>query len=279
MKKDLNTLLKNDFVCLDGSMGAIVMAMGHAPGDILKLNVTEPETITGIHRGYFEAGSDIVFTNTFDLSEAAAERLGIPLGDIVRAAVDNALEAAEGREDRYVLLDLSPSGMDEDKAAAHYEKIIRAAEGRTDGIILETMTSLSDMKAVLKVLPDTGKAPLLTSITVRENGKTWFGDDIKDYIDLANASDIVACGINCTLDPEGMLPFARMLKEKSVHPVFAKPNRGQPRRTENGSVYDMSAEDFAEGVKRIASEGIHILGGCCGSDAECIKKICEALKR
>ena len=270
---NVKELLQRDFVCLDGSMGAVVMGMGYPADDILKLNLDAPGVIEKIQKGYFEAGSDMVFTNTFDLSAAKAQRYGVSIGELVNAAIDIADKAREGMNDKFVALDLSPSGMEEEEAYGHYITLIEAGNDRTDLIVVETLTSLSDLRACIKAVKAASSLPLFSSISVRENGRTWFGDRLEDYIDTVNGSDILCAGINCTLDPAAMLPMALKLKEGCDMAVYAKPNRGQPVKTAEGTSYDMSAEEFSEGIMEIYRRGIRVLGGCCGSDAECIGMI------
>lgn len=271
-------LLKKDFVCLDGSMGAVVMGMGYSPDNILRLNLEAPGVISGIQRGYFEAGSDMVFTNTFDLKKQTAERYGVELGDLVSAAVKNAYDACEGMEEKFVALDLSPTGLEEDEAYDHYALMIDTAKDSTDLIVVETLTSLSDLRACIRAAKACSSLPLFSSISLRENGRTWYGDALEDYIDIVNASDILCAGINCTLDPAGMLPLALKLRENCDKAVYAKPNRGQPVKTQSGTSYDMSAEEFSDGIAELYRRGIRVLGGCCGSDAECIRMINKKIR-
>ena len=276
---NVEELLKKDFVCLDGSMGAVVMGMGYAPENILKLNLEAPEIIRGIQRGYFEAGSDMVFTNTFDMKAQTAERYGVSLKELVSAAIKNADDAREGMEGKFVALDLSPTGMEENDAYVHYCGMIEAASDRTDLIVVETLTAVSDLRACIRAAKEYSSLPLFSSITVRENGRTWYGDSLEDYIDTVNASGILCAGINCTLDPEAMLPMAIKLLEGCDRPVYAKPNRGQPVKTASGTSYDMSAEEFSDGIVEMYRRGIRVLGGCCGSDAECIRLINDKIRK
>lgn len=276
---DIRELLKQDFVSLDGSMGAVIMAKGFQPADILKLNIERPDVIKDIHKGYFDAGSDIVFTDTFDLSVKGAERIGLNADDIITAAIRNADDARKEAGHGFIALDLSPSGMmKEEEAFEHYSYLIRSAADRTDLLVLETIAQLSDIRACIRAAKEYSSLPLFVSMSFTDKGRTWFGDRIKDYIELVNASDIACCGINCTLDPEEIYPFAVMLKENTSVPVFAKPNRGQPVKTETGTSYNMTPEDFAEKSAKLYDAGIHILGGCCGNDAECIRMLNSRLR-
>ena len=275
---NVKELLQKDFVCLDGSMGAVVMGMGYSPDDILKLNLDAPSVIEKIQRGYFEAGSDIVFTNTFDLRAEKAERYGLSIGELVGAAIDIADRARVGMDNKFIALDLSPSGLGEDEAYAHYLSLIEAAADRCDLIVVETLTSLSDLRSCIKAAEAASSLPLFSSISVRENARTWFGDSLEDYIDIVNASGILCAGINCTLDPAAMLPLAVKLMEGCDRAVYAKPNRGQPVKTDSGTSYDMSAEEFSDGIAEMYRRGIRVLGGCCGSDAECIRMINDKIR-
>lgn len=269
----------NEILCLDGSMGAIVMRMGYAPADILKLNITHPDVIKQIHRGYYNAGCDIVITNTFDLREETASNTGYSIRDILNSAVQNANEVKAEFHDKAVALGLSPSGKDTyEEAYTHYKYQIENVCANVDMIILETTSVLQDVKAAYNAASDTSDKPFFASMSFMANEHTWYGTSLNDYIDYINTTQMDAAGINCTLTPSEMLPLAIKLKQNTHTAVFAEPNRGQPTKTDNGYTYEIPAEEYAKSAAEFVKCGINIIGGCCGADEECMAMLNKLIK-
>lgn len=275
-------LQSNEILILDGSMGAVVMQMGYAPADILKLNITQPDAIKNIHRGYLNAGCDVIISNTFDLRKPIAEKIGFSMEEIIDAALVNANSVKAEFDNKAVAFGLSPSGeMSYDKAYELYKFQIEKALSHSDidMVILETTGLLSDVKAAHEACRSTCDKPFFASMTFCSDERTWFGVQLDEYIEFVNKTDIDAIGINCTLTPDEMLPMALKLKSETNKPVFAEPNRGQPIQTENGLImYQTSADEFAHSLAKFKYNGINILGGCCGADAECMAKLVNEVK-
>lgn len=264
----------NEIILLDGSMGAVVMQMGYSPSDILKLNVTAPEVITNIHRGYFAAGCDIVITNSFDLRKPTSEKAGYDIERLIESAVYNANKAKAEFDDKAVAFGLAPSGeISYEKAYELYKYQISLAHPHTDMIIAETLSTINDAKAVYDACKEVCDKPIFISMSFRENEHTWFGTSLSEYIEFINSTDIDAAGINCTLTPEEMLPILIKLKQNTDKTLFAEPNRGQPVNTPSGISYPTPAEEYAKASAKLIRNGINIIGGCCGADSECMAKL------
>ncbi len=264
----------NEIILLDGSMGAVVMQMGYSPSDILKLNVTTPEVITNIHRGYLAAGCDIIITNSFDLRKSSAEKSGYDIEKLIESAVYNANKAKAEFDDKAVAFGLAPSGEKSYEGAYElYKYQIALAHSHADMIIAETLSTLSDAKAAYDACREVCDKPIFLSMSFRENEHTWFGTSLSEYIEFINSTDIDAAGINCTLTPKEMLPILKKLKQSTDKALFAEPNRGQPINTLSGISYPTSSEDYAKASAELVKNDIHIIGGCCGADSECMAKL------
>ena len=127
-----------------------------------------------VHRDYVEAGSDIVYTNTFGANPL---KLGDETGKIIRAAISIARKAAEGKA--YVALDVGPlgkligeGGISFEEAYENYAAVIKAAEDKTDLIVIETMTDIADARAALLAAKENSSLPAMLSMSFEENGLT-----------------------------------------------------------------------------------------------------------
>ncbi len=274
-------LLNNAPLLLDGSMGAVIMAQGYSPNNILSMNITDPEIIQHIHRGYYSAGCDVAITNTFNLNSFSLSHLDYSLEEIIEAAVSNANEARRNFENKYVAFDLAPSGENTlEDAYFMYKKILKQLKNeKIDLIIIETLSTTQDVEAARRAVREETNLPFWASLTFKENKRTWFGTSLKQWAEYINSSDLDCAGINCTLTPKEMLPLACELKDSINIPVFAQPNRGQPVKTQNGFGYELSADNYAKDCAEFYKNGIHILGGCCGADEECMKRLKNSLSQ
>ena len=270
---------------LDGSMGALLMAGGLRSGEIYSVNSLNPEILIKIHDEYLKAGSDIILTNTFNLSDEISGPLNIPLEKLIYDACTAAKTAAQKYEDRYVALNIGPcpklvssSGRtDASEVFDYFACRIKASEGIADAVFFETFSSAAELETAVAAAKSVTDVPVFASFTFMENKRTWMGDEFSRSFERILAASPDAAGLNCTLTPSEMLPLARSLAEAAGGRIrlLAEPNRGVPRTSCGEVVYDMPAQEFADGTAEIFNAGITIIGGCCGSDPECIKLIRE----
>lgn len=276
---------KNDTILLDGSMGAILIKMGLGGAKIHRLNTEQPEIISEIHKQYFAAGCDIILTNTFNITPESMQKADLSVEETVQGAVAAAKEAKNDYSDRYIALNLGPTGKMMEPYGQHpyhsaydYFKLqIDSAYTDVDLFVIETISDVTEMKAAIQACRDTCDKPILAAMTFTAKEKTWLGVTLDQWADLINESDITAGGINCTLTPAEMLPIAQKLQKMINKPLFVEPNRGQPETDGTNTIYHMSSETFADGLIDFHKSGIHIIGGCCGSDPDCIKATYEKL--
>lgn len=137
--------------------------------------------------------------------------------------------------------------------------------------MLETTSVLGDVEAFAQAAEGAQK-PLFASMTFTPKGRTWYGVALDEWISKVNSLPITVAGINCTLTPTEMLPFAKEMKIKIDKPIFAEPNRGNPINANGIMTYEMDEDTFANGLRSIYDTGINIVGGCCGSNPACMRK-------
>jgi 5-methyltetrahydrofolate--homocysteine methyltransferase len=269
------------------------------------LNITRPDVILAIHKEYLDAGSDIIETNTFSSNsismvdyqmEDLCYELNYEGAKLAREAADE-YTRKDPSKPRFVagaigpttkLLSLSPDvndpgfrAMTFDELAAAYEEQIRGLmEGGADILLIETITDTLNTKAGLfaadQYCKKTGKRiPIMISGTITDaSGRTLSGQTTEAFLNSVTHGDLLSIGLNCALGAKEMRPYIEELADKSELFVSAYPNAGLPN--EFGQ-YDESPEKMCAHVKDFLDHGfLNIVGGCCGTTPEHIKKIAEA---
>ena len=271
------------FVFLDGGMGTQLQARGLQPGQKPELAALEmPDVLTAIHTDYANAGADILLANTFGANAKKLAGCGHTVEDVVTASIACARKAAD-TTGALVALDIGPLGellvpagtLSFEDAYAEFAQVIRAGTAAgADLVFLETMTDLYELKAAILAAKENCTLPIFTSMSFESRGRTFTGCTVESYAITAADLGADAVGINCSLGPKEILPFAQRLC-RSVPagvPVFVKPNAGLPNP--DGS-YNLDPDGFAAEMKEYAAIGVSMLGGCCGTTPAFIAKLHE----
>lgn len=284
---NIKEYIKDNILYLDGGMGTLLQKEGLAPGEKPeKWNITRPEIITRIHRDYFDAGSNVVNTNTFgaNLLKFGAEELEA----IVSAAISNARAASEqsgGAQPKWVALDIGPTGrllkpygdLDfEDAVSVFAETVKLGVKYGADLIMIETMSDSYETKAALLAAKENSSLPVFVSNAYGESGRLMTGATPAAMVALLEGMGADAIGVNCSLGPKALFGVVdEYLKYASV-PVLLKPNAGLPRTINGKSVYDVMPDEFSTDVSELIRRGVRISGGCCGTTPEYISALVEA---
>ena len=271
------------FVFLDGGMGTQLQARGLQPGQKPELAALEmPEVLTAIHTDYANAGADILLANTFGANAKKLTGCGHTVEEVVSASIACARKAAEPTG-ACVALDIGPLGellvpagtLAFEDAYNEFAQVIRAgAAAGADLVFLETMTDLYELKAAILAAKENCDLPVFTSMSFESRGRTFTGCTVESYAVTAAGLGADAVGINCSLGPKEILPFAQRLC-RSVPagvPVFVKPNAGLPNP--DGS-YNLDPDEFAAEMKEYAAIGVSMVGGCCGTTPAFIARLHE----
>lgn len=280
MSDKFRSLLEKKFVFLDGGMGTMLQAHGiqteHVPE---LLNITDPDAIIKIHRMYAEAGSDIIYANTFGANRFKLENTGYSVEEVVKAGIQNARNAVS---DKLVALDmgstgqlLEPSGtLSFEEAYEVYKEIVTAGSD-ADVIVIETMTDLYEVKAALLAAKENSDKPILVTMTFEENMRTFTGVSPECMVAVLEGLGADAIGVNCSLGPEELFPVLDKICSLTSLPVIAKPNAGLPDPVTN--LFNVNPEEFAESAVKLAGAGVKIFGGCCGTTPEHIRQMIKIL--
>ena len=284
--------LGHERLFFDGGTGTLLQAQGLKGGELPETwNLRYPDRIQAVHRAYLEAGSHVICTNTF-----GANALKFPdggewnLDELIRAAVDNAkrARAEAGREaDAYIALDMGPTGrllrpmgdLDFEDAVSLFARVVRVgAEAGADLVLIETMSDGYEAKAAVLAAKENSDLPVVVTTVYDESGKLLTGGTVASTVALLEGLRVDALGVNCGMGPEQMLPLAEELVKLSSVPVVVNPNAGLPRREGDKTVFDVTPEQFAAVMERIAKLGVWGLGGCCGTTPDHIRALTAACR-
>ncbi len=284
--------LGKELLFFDGGMGTLLQERGLQLGGLPEIwNIEHTEEVLDIHRQYFEAGSDIVLTNTFGANALKFHSDEYELEDIVTAAVVNAKEGAnfgvhDGRE-VYVALDVGPTGKllkpmgdlsFEEAYAAFAETMRFGEEAGADLIHIETMSDTYEVKAAVLAAKECTSLPVFVTMIFDEKGKLLTGSDVPGVVAMLEGLRVDALGMNCGLGPEQMLPVLEEVMKYTSLPVIVKPNAGLPKQRNGEAYYDVKPEHFAETMRRITEMGACVIGGCCGTTPEHIRAMVSACR-
>lgn len=279
---DFKELLNNnEFVFLDGGMGTMLQNKGMKAGEIPELiNLEKPEWVIDIHKKYIEAGSQIIYANTFGANRSKLKASGKTPDEIIPAAIKNAKTAADGKA--LAALDIGPIGELLEPAGSlsfeeaydiFREEIIAGKDA--DLIVIETMTDLYEAKAALLAAKENSSLPVMVTMTFEENMRTFTGCSVSSMALTLEGLGADAIGVNCSLGPREFFPVIEELSKWTTLPIIAKPNAGLPDPETGG--YDITPEEFAESALSFVSLGVKIFGGCCGTNPEFIKLLVNKL--
>lgn len=160
-----------------------------------------------------------------------------------------------------------------------YKEVVRAgAAAGADLVIIETMGDSYELKAAVLAAKEASDLPIFATVTMDEKGKMLTGGNVESVTALLEGLGVDVIGLNCGLGPVQLLPLIKRMAEIASVPVMVNPNAGLPRSEGGNTVYDIDSDVFAEAMKVIAESGVSILGGCCGTTPEHIKKMYAVCK-
>src|SRR5205823_4277975 len=295
----LNQLHQRPLLC-DGAMGSLLYARGVTYEQCFDaLNLSQPELITNIHREYINAGAEVIETNSFGANRAKLEAYN--LGDRVREinfrAVRLAREAREiSGQSIFVAGAVGPTGRplqapDEHRLvevrAIFKEQIDALLVGGADLLILETFSSLAELRQAVLAAQDVGGLPIVAQMSFYEDGHTLSGQSAARVAAVLNDLGVDVMGANCSVGPaatldvlQEMIAAARLFldNEQAIPQMFsAQPNAGLPTRIGNRFFYMATPDYFADYAVRFARAGVQLIGGCCGTTPHHIATMRKAL--
>jgi 5-methyltetrahydrofolate--homocysteine methyltransferase len=282
--------LREKTIIFDGAMGTMLMAAGQDPTKTpILLNIEQPELVTDIHHHYYEAGADVVITNTFGGNpiKLAADGLGEQMVHLNRQAVKLSRKVcpAEG----FVAGDIGPCGKmlkplgdispEEMEENFFLQAGVLIGEG-VDLITIETMYSLEEAIAAVHGVKKAGDILLLASITFTKTKNGYFtmmGENVSQCATALIDAGVDMIGANCTLSSADMIDLTKELRASTGTPVLIQPNAGKPVTRKGVTFYEQTPQEFAGDALKIREAGADMLGGCCGTGPEFIGAVTAAI--
>ncbi|WP_158802599.1 MULTISPECIES: methionine synthase [unclassified Acidisoma] len=298
--------LRDQVLLCDGGMGSRVQALTlDIESDFWNrenctevLNLSRPDMVREIHRGYFEAGADMVETNTFGGSPITLAEFDLEdrTQEINRVAGELAREAADSFSDgrhRYVVGSIGPGTKLPSLGNIDYDSLEAALAaqsrgliaGGVDAILIETCQDTLQIKAAVNgakiARSEAGTdTPIFVQVTVETTGTLLVGPDIAAAATVINALDVPLIGLNCATGPQEMAEHIRWLSNNWPGLISVQPNAGLPELVDGHTHYPLGADAMATWIERyVAEDGLNLIGGCCGTSTPHIAALDAMLRR
>ena len=274
----------DEFIILDGAMGTEIQKRGLKLGGIPELlNITNPDMIEQIYMSYMEAGSDIVYANTFGANGYKLKNSGHTVTEVIGKGIEIAKKASDKFYEKtgkrvLVALDLGPIGqlleptgtLSFDRAYDYYREAVLAGQS-ADLVVFETQTDLLEVKSAILAAKENSDLPVMVTMTFEENLRTFTGCSVASMAITLSGLGVDAMGVNCSLGPKELIPVIKEMRKYTHLPLIAKANAGLPDPQSN--TYNVSPEEFAADMIEMVKSGVTVVGGCCGTTPEYIKEL------
>ena len=284
-------LLGKKMLFFDGATGTQLQAQGLKPGELPESwNFTHPEIVEAVHRGYLDVGSNIVKSNTFGANPIKLKGSGLDCKATIEAAVAIAKRACGGRENKFVALNLGPTGKllspygdlpFEDAVAAYGEMVRYGAAAGADLILIETMSDTYEIKAAVLAAKENSDLPVCVTMTFDQDGKLLTGATVEAAALMCEGLGVDAMGFNCGLGPVQVAKLLPQMLAATSLPIIINPNAGLPVEKDGKTCFEVDPEEYAELMYELAQQGPSIIGGCCGTTPahiEAMIKKCKELQ-
>jgi len=316
--------IQKRILVLDGAMGTMLQRYNFSEEDFrgerfkdypssLKgnndlLSLTQPKAIADIHSLYFEAGADIVETNTFSGStiamadygmESLVYELNFESARIAKKVADQYTKANPSKP-RFVAGSIGPTNRTasmspdvnrpefraitfEDLRKAYMQQVEALIDGGVDLLLVETIFDTLNAKAALFAIEEVKEErnidiPIMVSGTITDaSGRTLSGQTVEAFLTSISHIPLLSVGFNCALGAEQLKPYLQRLSNETEFNTSAHPNAGLPNAF---GEYDQTPEQMQELIEDYLKDGlINIIGGCCGTNPDHIKAISEVVKK
>jgi methionine synthase I (cobalamin-dependent)/5,10-methylenetetrahydrofolate reductase len=274
---------------VDGAMGSQLFERGVLYNACLEeLNLTRPELIRKVHEDYVRAGANVIETNTFGANAMRLDKHGLSskVALLNEAGVRIAREAAGAKgfvvgaigPSGYFLGEASPDDITKVRLALGEQSRALVASG-VDALLVETFRQTNELRVAIEaaVLAAGGKVPVIASASVDEHNRMADGTTSAEVARLMKEWGASVVGVNCCDGPMNVLEAVQPMLETGL-PVWAVPNAGLPRRVDDRLVYVSTAEYFGVYARRMYKLGVKLVGGCCGTTPDHVKRIAAAAR-
>ena len=275
--------IKPEVTILDGAMGTMIQSAGLKLGEKPEVfALSHPESVQAIQRQYVEAGSSVLYSNTFGANRKKLHGTGHTVQEIISANMAIAKKAA-GRSAR-VALDIGPIGelmaplgtLSFDEAYDIFRETVAAGrDAGADLIVIETFTDLYEVRAAVLAAKENSTLPVWVTMSFESTGRTFTGTTVPAMALTLDALGVDAMGINCSLGPTEILPLIQEMRKWTNRPLVVKPNAGLPDPATG--LYFITPDEFAQEMLKFKEIGVSAMGGCCGTTPAFIKALSTAV--
>jgi 5-methyltetrahydrofolate--homocysteine methyltransferase len=287
-REEFRLMTEKGTVLLDGGTGSCLRTMGMPVGVCSELWIYEhPDVMKTLQDQYMEAGSAIIYAPTFGANRASLRNLGLEdkTEELNHTLVARTLANAAGKA--LVAGDMSTTGkamepygpMTYDGLLEIYTEQIRLlSEAGADLLVAETLLALDEALVICDAARSVCDLPLMISFSCESDGSLYFGGTVYDAAAALEAMGVDAVGVNCSVGPDQLEAVVQNLHRTVSVPIITKPNAGVPAITKTGeAVYSMKEEEFSGHLKHLVECGASIVGGCCGTTPDYIRKVKKLL--
>ncbi len=291
-EKPLLEAIRTGVLVIDGAMGTQLYERGILYSACFEeLNASRPELVAKVHDDYIRAGAQVIETNTFGANALRLEKYGLQsrVRELNTAGVRVAREAAAGQA--YIVGAIGPSGYFLGEAGegggADLAKVKEAfaaqatalVEAGVDALMVETIRQTPELRVAVEaaVAAAQGRVPVIASASLDESGRMAEGTEADEVARLVREWGASVAGVNCSDGPMSVLAAVEKMVPLGL-PVLASPNAGLPRRVDERMVYVSTPEYFGVYARRMVRVGVRLVGGCCGTTPEHVKRIAAAAR-
>lgn len=286
--------LGKQILFFDGGMGTLLQERGLKTGEIPETwNILHPEIIRQIHQEYLLAGSNMISANTFGVNAFKCKNLAYTVEELVTAGIRLVKEAiqevrtgerSESKQPMYAALDIGSIGkllkplgeITFDEAYKTFQEIVIAGDrAGADLILIETVSDAYEMKAAVLAAKENSDLPVVVTMIFDESGKLLTGGDVASVTAMLEGLGVDAIGFNCGLGPDQMKNLLPQLTACCSLPIVINPNAGLPVVVNGQTVFNVAPEEFAQSVRTLVEMGASVVGGCCGTTPEHIRRVVE----
>lgn len=289
--RDFRGYVRHHVVIGDGAMATLLHQSGVPVRTCYEeLNLSNPSLIEEIHRAYLAAGANLLQTNTFSAHHAGLLRYGLEgeLIEINRRAAQIALKAAGGKAFVFGTIGsikgLHPYHVAEESEES--EALVQFAEQAEalllepiDGLLLETFADLEEMLLAIDAVRRITTVPVVANLSPIAVGVTRDGVPIEEAFRQMRAHGADVVGLNCRLGPSGILRTYEAMQLNATDGYAAIPNAGLLHVVDGDYSYTGTTDYFADVAQGLIQQGVHFIGGCCGTTPEHVRKVAERLKK
>ena len=279
--------LEDNVVLFDGAMGTLIYQRGIFIDKCYdSLNLSNTPLIESIHEEYIAAGSVVIETNTFGGNRFKLRQHNLQR-DLQQINTEGARIAKRIIQNRgYVAGSIGPLGVPikpwgeislEQTREAFLEQAEALLEGNVDLFTLETFQNLDELHEAVRAIQSLCDLPIITQMAIQEDGRTYYGTSLEEFIKTMSELNVAGIGLNCALGPKPMLDFLEQMSKLTSIPISIMPNAGLPQAVDGRMIYMSTPDYFGVYTKRFIESGASIVGGCCGTTPEHIRKMASTI--